>query len=211
MRREKEAPPSGAAAGGVRRRGAGHAFAQRITDGLEPRTWIVAVAVLTGWHAAGLAGVGWGVFSAFFCGVVPMLWIRWGQRRGYWGDRHVRRRQDRLIVLPGVIASVALCIGGLVLLGAPREMTALVVAMLATLLGILAVTTRWKISVHTAVAGGTVAILALTYGPWPLAGSVLVALVGWSRVRLGDHTLAQTLAGAALGAALAGAVFLALR
>lgn len=90
-------------------------------------------------------------------------------------------------------------------------MTALVVAMLATLLAILAVTTRWKISVHTAVSGGAVALLALTYGPWPLVGGVLVVLVGWSRVRLRDHTLAQALAGAALGAAVAGPVFVTLR
>lgn len=211
MGREQGAPPSTAAAAGVRRGSAEHAFARRVTDGLEPRVWIVAVAVLTGWHAAGPTGVGWGAFAAFFCGVVPMLWIRWGQRHGYWGDRHVRRRQDRLIVLPGAIASVALCGGGLVLLGAPREVTALVVAMLATLLAILAVTTRWKISVHTAVSGGAVALLALAYGPWPLAGGVLVALVGWSRVRLRHHTLAQALAGAALGAVVAGPVFVTLR
>ncbi|MFG2616388.1 hypothetical protein ACGFXC_02080 [Streptomyces sp. NPDC048507] len=191
-------------AGGVR-------VARGITDGLEPRTWILGVTVLTGWHAAGAAGVGWGAFAAFFCGVVPMLWIRWGQRRGYWGDRHVRRREDRLIVLPGVIVSVVACIGGLVLLGGPREVTALVVAMLATVVAILAVTTRWKISVHTAVAAGAVAVLALAYGPGPLAAYVLVALVGWSRVRLRDHTPAQAVAGAGLGTAVAGAVFLALR
>ncbi|MEU8460447.1 phosphatase PAP2 family protein [Streptomyces sp. NPDC029003] len=158
-----------------------------------------------------MAGVGWGAFAAFFCGVVPMLWIRWGQRRGYWGDRHVRRREDRLIVLPGVIVSVVVCLGGLALLGGPREVTALVVAMLATVVAILAVTTRWKISVHTAVAGGAVAVLALAYGPRPLAAYVLVALVGWSRVRLRDHTAAQAVAGAGLGAAVAGAVFVALR
>lgn len=181
------------------------------TDVLEPRTWIIAVTVLMGWHADRLTGVGWGLMAAGFCGVVPILWIKWGQRRGYWGDRHVRRRQDRLIVIPGILVSVAACITLMVTLGAPREMTALIVAMLATLFAILAITTAWKISVHTAVSAGALVMLALAYGPWVLAAAPLVALVGWSRVVLRDHTPAQVLAGAALGAVLAGAVFTWLR
>lgn len=181
------------------------------TDVLEPRTWIIAVTVLMGWHADRLAGVGWGLMAAGFCGVVPILWIKWGQRRGYWGDRHVRRRQDRLIVIPGILVSVAACITLMVTLGAPREMTALIVAMLATLFAILAITTAWKISVHTAVSAGALVMLALAYGPWVLTAAPLVALVGWSRVVLRDHTPAQVLAGAALGAVLAGAVFTWLR
>ncbi|MFJ9338631.1 hypothetical protein ACIRP0_04980 [Streptomyces sp. NPDC101733] len=185
--------------------------AQRVTDVLEPRTWIIAVTLLIGWHADGVTGVGWGLFAAFFCGVVPMLWIKWGQRRGYWGDRHVRRRQDRLIVLPGVIASVILCVTAMAVFEAPSEMNALVLAMLSTLAAILAVTTVWKISVHTAVSGGAALMSALAYGPWPLAALVLVAAVGWSRVRLKDHTLAQAVAGVGLGMLVAGPVFVWLR
>ncbi|MEU2831857.1 phosphatase PAP2 family protein [Streptomyces lavendulae] len=58
--------------------------------------------------------------------------------------------------------------------------------------------------------GGVRRFLGLSYGPWILAGYVLLALVGWSRVRLRDHTPAQATAGTALGAAVAGPVFLGL-
>ncbi|MFD8023715.1 phosphatase PAP2 family protein [Streptomyces lavendulae] len=177
------------------------------TDVLEPRTWIIAVTLLMGWYSGRLPGVAWGLLASFLCGVVPMLWIKWGQRRGYWGDRHVRRRQDRLIVLPGVIVSVASCITLMLTLDAPRELTAVVMAMLATLIAILAITTAWKVSVHTAVASGAVVLTALAYGPWVLAAYPLVWLVGWSRVAVRDHTLAQVLVGTALGAGLAGAVY----
>ncbi|MGW7004562.1 hypothetical protein ACWGCW_17510 [Streptomyces sp. NPDC054933] len=181
--------------------------ARLITDGLEPKNWIIAVAVLIGWHAHRITGVGWGAFAAVFTGAIPMVWIKFGQRRGYWGDRHARRRQDRLILLPGVAASVVLGIVLMALLGAPGEMIALVAAMLSTLLAILAITTVWKISVHTAVSSGAVVMLAIAYGPWMLALYPLVAVIGWSRVALRDHTLAQVLAGTALGAAVAGIVF----
>ncbi|MCQ4043231.1 hypothetical protein ACFOSC_20275 [Streptantibioticus rubrisoli] len=181
--------------------------ARLVTDGLEPKNWIIAVSLLIGWHADRLAGVGWGVFAAVFAGGIPTLWIKFGQRKGYWGDRHARRRQDRLILIPGVVVSVVLGIALMALLGAPREMLALVAAMLTTLLAILAITTVWKISVHTAVSAGSVIMLALAYGPWLLALFALVPVIGWSRVALRDHTLAQVTAGTALGATVAGVVF----
>ncbi len=68
----------------------------------------------------------------------------------------------------------------------------------------------WKISIHCAVAGGSVTILALFYGPLVLAGLVLVGLLGWARVTMEDHTVAQVVAGSVLGAAAAGLAYWAL-
>ncbi|WP_206308736.1 hypothetical protein [Streptomyces sp. A1136] len=203
MTRTADAPPAQAPAESR--------AARLITDGLEPKNWIIAVTLLTGWHADRLAGIGWGLLAALFCGVVPILFIKWGERRGHWGDRHVRRRQDRLLVIPGIMASVAACVTLMATLDAPREMIALIAAMLVTLVAILAITTVWKVSVHTAVSSGALAMLALAYGPWALAAYPLVALVGWSRVELRDHTLAQVLVGTALGAATAAPVFALIR
>ena len=47
----------------------------------------------------------------------------------------------------------------------------------------------------------------MLFGPVLLAGAALVALVGWSRVKLHDHTTPQVIVGAALGGTLAIAVF----
>jgi membrane-associated phospholipid phosphatase len=72
--------------------------------------------------------------------------------------------------------------------------------MLLSVTVLTAITTVWKISIHCAVASGSVTILALFYGPWLLAAYTLVALTGWSRVVLKDHTTAQVVAGSVLGA-----------
>jgi membrane-associated phospholipid phosphatase len=48
-------------------------------------------------------------------------------------------------------------------------------------------------------------------GPALLLALPVIALVAWSRIRLGDHTPAQTLAGAALGGLVATTVFILLR
>jgi membrane-associated phospholipid phosphatase len=68
----------------------------------------------------------------------------------------------------------------------------------------------WKISIHTAVAFGTVIILALVLGPWSTVALVLAVAVGWSRLELRAHTLAQVMGGAVVGTLVAGSVFTAL-
>jgi membrane-associated phospholipid phosphatase len=70
-----------------------------------------------------------------------------------------------------------------------------------------AITTVWKISIHCAVASGSVTILALTYGPLVLGGYLLVGLLGWARVAVKDHSVAQVVAGSVLGAAAAAVAY----
>jgi len=185
--------------------------ARLVTDYFEPKNWILVVTLLVGWHADKLAGVGWGLFGALFAAVIPVLFIKVGIKRGTWADRHLGVRQQRLVVLVFIICSVTTGTLLMGLLGAPSAMVALIAAMVATLVVIMAITFAWKISVHAAVSSGSVAILALTYGPWLLAAYPLVALIGWSRIALRDHTPAQVAAGTALGAVVAAATFAGLR
>jgi membrane-associated phospholipid phosphatase len=185
--------------------------ARTITDYLEPKNWILADVAVVGLAVDGWAGLGWGLLGAFFAAVLPIWFIKRGMRRGRWADRHVGVKQHRLIVMGFIIASVASGIALMVALGAPRPITALIVAMLTTLAALMAVTPAWKISVHSAVASGSVLLIALACGWWALALYPLVALVGWSRVALGDHTRNQVIAGALLGALVATLTYLPLR
>ena len=175
------------------------AAARRVTYLLEPKNWIIATVIAIGWHADGAAGLGWGLLAAFFAAVLPTLFITRGVRRGRWGDRNVGTRRARLVVLSFIITSVAAGLVLLVALGAPPELSAYVGCMLISVVVLAAITTAWKISIHCAVAAGSVTILALFYGPWLLPAYALVALTGWSRVVLKDHTTAQVVAGSVLG------------
>ena len=183
--------------------GARQAWAQRCTYWLEPKNWLIVTVVAIGWHADGRAGLGWGLLSALFTAVLPTLFITYGVRRGRWSDRTVGARRPRLVVLAFITASVATGLILLLVLGAPRLLTGYLAFMLASVAVLAAITTVWKISIHCAVASGSVAILALSFGPLVLPAYALVALLGWSRVALSDHTVAQAVAGAVLGAGAA--------
>ena len=170
---------------------------------LEPKNWIIATVIAVGWHADGAAGLGWGLLAAFFAAILPTLFITRGVRRGRWDDRNVGDRRARLVVLSFITASVATGLILLVALGAPPQLTGYFGCMLVSIAVLAAITTVWKISIHCAVASGSVTLLSLLYGPWLVPAYLLVALTAWSRVAVKDHTTAQVIAGSVLGAAAA--------
>ena len=186
------------------------AVARRVTDGLEPRNWILFLTLLAGWSVGGLQGIGWGAVSALFAAVLPALFIKRGIVLGRWSDRHVGVIQHRLVVMAFILTSVVTGIGLMVAFSAPRQLIALTVAMFATLAVLTAITPKWKVSVHSAVSAGAIALLMLVIGPWLVVLAPLVALVGWSRVALRDHTIGQVIVGAGLGVAIATATYVAI-
>ncbi len=187
--------------------GGRQAWARRCTDLLEPTNWLIVTVLAVGWHADGRAGLGWGLLAAVFAGVLPAVFLSYGVRRGLWSDRTVGARRPRLIVLGFIMGSVATGLVVLVVAGAPRLLTGYLAFMLGSIGVLAAITLVWKISIHCAVASGSVAILALSFGPLVLLGYVLVALLCWSRVALGDHTVGQVIAGSVLGAGAAVAAY----
>jgi hypothetical protein len=177
--------------------------AERVSYLLEPKNWIIATTLAVGWHSDGAAGLAWGTFAALFAGILPMVFISRGVRRGQWADRYVGAKRPRLIVLSFIIASVAIGLALLVVLGAPGELSGYIGCMLGSVAVLAGITTVWKISIHCAVASGSVTILTLLFGPLLAPAYLLVALTAWSRVVLKDHTAAQVIAGSVLGAAAA--------
>ena len=177
--------------------------ARAVTEAFAPAILVAVLLVAVGgW---------WGLVAALFCSVIPFGYIVVGVLRGRLTDHHIDLREQRRIPLAFGVASVLTGLALLVAFRAPRDLVALVAAG-AVGLGVCATVNHWwKMSIHTAVAAGTVFILFLVYGPvWAFSLPVLAA-IGWSRVRLGAHSVAQVLVGAVVGALIAGTVFPALR
>ena len=187
--------------------------ARIITELLAPVPVATILLFVVAWHSthSPARALVWGGVSALFATLVPLLYLLRGVRRRQFTDRHVRLREQRPLAFLVGIASLLIGLALMVVLGAPRELLALVAAMGVGLIVSLLVTLLWKISVHVAVVAGAVVILVLVFGPLLLILGPLVALVGWARVEVADHTPAQVIAGSALGAIVAAVVFMLLR
>lgn len=115
-----------------------------------------------------------------------------------------RQRAPIFLVILGSVGT-----GAALMIAAARPGILLaMLALWAMTVVLLAVNTVWKISVDAAVASAVVAMLAAVHAPWWTAGYVMVAAVCWSRVALAYHSVAQTVAGASLGAATAAVLVL---
>lgn len=147
-------------------------------------------------------GVTWlqGIVAAGFTVGLPFAGILWLKRRGAVTDHHVGRREQRAPILVASAASIGVGALLLILLDAPAALFGEIGGVFIGLVLCLAANLVWKLSVHSAVAAYVgLALLA----PVPLVGSALALLLasatGWSRVKLGDHTPTQVLAGHAAG------------
>ncbi|TDB81465.1 phosphatase PAP2 family protein [Micromonospora sp. KC721] len=185
--------------------------ARVVTEVFAPAVWAALMPLVVAVHATApalSAGLGWGLLAVLFNSAVPYAVILWQVRRGRLTDHHIGRREQRRKPLLFGLTSVLAGLAVLVALGAPRPLVAMVVVMFAVLLVVTAVNQVWKLSAHAAVSAGSVSVLVILFGPALLTLAGLVALIGWSRVRLGDHTTAQVLAGTTAGVLVAAPTFL---
>jgi hypothetical protein len=178
--------------------------ARVVTDVLQPRNLLLAGMLAIGSAAAGhWTGLLWGLLGALCAGILPAAYIEWERGRGTWGDRHVVDRTKRAPIFLVILGSIGAGSVVMVLGHAPTGILVAMLALWAMTVVLLAVNTVWKISVDASVASAVVALLAAVHSPWWLLAYAMTVAVCWSRVALGYHSVAQTVAGSALGAGTA--------
>ena len=118
---------------------------------------------------------------------------------------HVREQRTKLYLLTGVCVIVS----GIILLhfSAPLILVAAFIAALIEILLFISINLWWKISVHTAFIAALVTILVFLYGPIAAISAMLLPLIGWARIKLKHHSLAQVTTGALLSSLIIVVVF----
>jgi membrane-associated phospholipid phosphatase len=141
---------------------------------------------------------------SLFYSLSPVL-ITWGLAlAGKIRDSLLSEREDRF--LPISIAVLGYLIGSslLLLVYGLTVPTYLALCYISNTLTVLGVTTRYKVSIHLATLAGVITALVYLFGPLLSPLYCLSIPVGWARVRLGVHDLAQVAWGFVLGATLTG-------
>jgi membrane-associated phospholipid phosphatase len=187
----------------------GYALGQLLSQVFHPIPVNIATFGVAGYfgvanHMMGLAWAGLCVVAAV---LPPTLFYLVRLRQGVYGDEDISdRRQRNELYLVGFVWSLVITIV-LAMIGAPRAILA--VMLLALAMGLIGgvVNLFWKISVHSASIAA-LATVALLYSPSLGIALWLCALaVGWARVRTGNHTPMQVLAGFLSAAIVVLAVF----
>jgi membrane-associated phospholipid phosphatase len=176
-------------------------LARRISDLCSPP--VLAVPVLAiGTIKSGVPGA-WRYMAVYglVSMLVPLFDLSWRRRTGRITDIHLPLRKDRMRSFVVGIAATALGILVLVIAGAPHLMIALGVATLLQATVLFAITLFWQVSVHGAAAGALATFAVLAGGSSMAWVGLLVPLVGWARLHLDRHTLAQVVVGVMIGAA----------
>jgi hypothetical protein len=147
----------------------------------------------------------WLAFSLPAILLPPLAYVVWLVRCGKLADIHMPQRETRIKPLGVITAWLLLCTILLHLWGAPPALSLFLVTAILQIGVLSLVTLFWQISFHsatiTAAAATAVAVGGTTV--FPITISLLVPLVGWSRVRLRRHTLGQVTAGCVVGALMA--------
>lgn len=145
----------------------------------------------------------WAVVYATLACLLPTVYVAVCVLHGSVGDLLLHERKERRG--PYLVTMVGMSLSWVMLdtLGATTVMRAMILAGLINVAVVTAVTSFWKISLHTTTIGFALVCLALLFSPaLGLAFAPLLPLLLVVRYRLRCHTLRELLAGAGLGAGL---------
>jgi hypothetical protein len=136
--------------------------------------------------------------AAFVAGYVFLL-----RRRRKVEDFWISGRRQRLVPALVLLGAFVALLATLALLGAHETLFLTTLSIGLASAAVAATTLVWKASAHSAVAGHAAVSGLLVLGPPGLLFALVLPAVLWSRVAAGDHTPAQALAGAGIGAVFA--------
>lgn len=185
-------------------------LAYLLTHILNPTWLLLPVLALVTYSGTGswLAALAWTALAAVIV-VIPLLMIIYRRvRAGVYADTQVSVREQRHVLY--IVGAICTTLYGFAvyLLDAPLELKATLVALFAA--GLIAMGINFigsKVSIHTGGLAGLATVMMVLFGRNALLGFLLVALVGWSRVMLGRHTVRQVVTGAVTAIVVTTAVF----
>ncbi len=144
------------------------------------------------------------IISAFFAGIMPIIiGSLWSKRKNI--EKDIPVKEDRFYPLLLVILSYFIGVGVLYLIAAPALTTVLMVCYLVNTSVVFLINLHWKISIHAMGIAGPLTALIYLFGWSGLILTLLVPVVGWSRVYLKRHTPWQVIIGTILGFVLTAA------
>jgi membrane-associated phospholipid phosphatase len=146
-------------------------------------------------------GIGWAMIVIAVLVLPPTLYFYYKLFRGHYSDDDISQRSQRHGLYIFSLGSVLLASIALYALSVPPVYLRLVGASIATMLICMLINFYWKVSVHSASIATLATISAKFLPALGVALWIAAFAVGWARIRTGNHTAGQVLAGWLIAAA----------
>jgi len=161
---------------------------------------LISLAVITAHYAVSTEQfVRWFSISTLLLMGPALFYTLWTWHKEKAIDLDITRREDRIV--PLLLVSLGAVIGGYLVNSRLTDSNLLVFSntLAAMLITLTIVTFVWKISLHAATLMALTTLLVLFRSPYFILLYPLIIPVGWARLTLKQHTLAQLLAGSIIG------------
>ena len=172
-------------------------FAKFVSIFIAPPTMaIVATVSFSLWSPIGLGSLSapFSILLCFFCfAFFPFFSVAYFYKKNF-SDLNVSKRETRTPLLLIAITSYSIAA---IIFAVTNTKILFLLALGYTFVSliIMVVNLFWKVSIHCAGVTGPIFSLIFVFGLTALPLSLIIGLVGWSRIKLKNHTFFQTLVG----------------
>lgn len=180
------------------------------TEVLNPFVIVAGILAWVAWLTDPL-WVRTSLLAVFFISAVPLVTSRLMAHKGVVTDKYIRHRTQRTFFYAVSLGSIVVGAALVFLLDASSEARWMVAFAVGTLLGVMVINKKLKISIHALISALAMVIFpAGCLHPIVIGSSILVwALVSWSRVYLSRHSTTEVISGTAFGSVVGFAFLLA--
>ena len=187
----------------------GRHFANFISIFVAPPTMVIIATVsFSLWSPIGLGllSAPHSILLCFLCfAFFPFLSILYFHRKKV-VDLYVSKRKERTPFYLIAITSYSFATI-IFLVTSTKIMFLLALGSLFVTIILMGVNLFWKVSIHCAGVSGPIFALICVFGINAIPLTSIVGLVGWSRIKLKNHTFAQTLVGTLISLTVVPVVF----
>ena len=164
-----------------------------------PTVAIIATVCFSLWSPIGLGSLSapFTILVCFLCfALFPFLAILYFKHKKV-VDIYVSQRTSRT---PFFIIAIASYASAAIIFSVTETRIMFLLALGSLFVSIIAmgINMFWKVSIHCAGVTGPIFALVYVFGVAALPLATIIGLVGWSRIKLKNHTFGQTLAGTLL-------------
>ena len=172
-------------------------FAKFVSIFVAPPTMaIVATVCFSLWSPIGLGllSAPFSILLCFFCfAFFPFFSVLYFYKKNF-SDLDVSKRETRTPLLLIALTSYLIAT---IIFSITNTKILFLLALGCTFVSLIitVVNLFWKVSIHCAGVTGPIFSLIFVFGLNALPLSLIIGLVGWSRIKLKNHTFSQTLVG----------------